>query len=54
MKQILIRKVPEELHRAFKTLCAKQGVSMQDEIMLLMRKELERQTMLEQRRKGKR
>ncbi len=34
---MIIRKVPEELRRAFKALCATEGISQQDKIIALMR-----------------
>jgi len=34
---MIIRKVPEDLRRQFKALCAQEGVSQQDKIIALMR-----------------
>ena len=35
--QMIIRQVPEPLRREFKALCAKEGASMQEKIIALMR-----------------
>jgi predicted HicB family RNase H-like nuclease len=42
MKQLILRKVPDELHRLVKVAAAASGVSMQDFIIELMRKEVEK------------
>lgn len=34
---MIIRKVPEDLRRAFKAQCAAEGISIQDKIIALMR-----------------
>jgi len=36
MKQIMLRKVPDDLHRAVKTAAAAAGMSMQDFILQAM------------------
>ena len=42
MKTIMIRNVPEELHKEFKILCVKRGVSINKLMIDLMRKEVEK------------
>ena len=42
MKTLIIRKVPDELHRLVKMAAAGDGVSMQDFIIELMRKAVEK------------
>jgi len=42
MKSIMIRNVPEELHKEFKILCVKRGVSINEQLLNLMRKEVEK------------
>ena len=37
MKTLIIRRVPEELHRAFKTRCAAEAVQMTAKIIELLR-----------------
>lgn len=37
VRQIIIRKIPDDLRRAFKSRCAAEGVSQQDKIIELMR-----------------
>ena len=43
MKTIMIRNVPEDLHKEFKILCVKKGVSINEQLLLLMRKEVEKE-----------
>ena len=38
MKTLLIRDVPKELHKKFKTLCCQEGVSMTDKIKEMIKK----------------
>ena len=40
--KILIRKVPADLHRAFKVKCAAEGVSQQAQMIKLMREYVEK------------
>ena len=52
-KTLLIRDVPEELHRDFKTLCAREGVTMSWKVKEMMEvavnlKELEREVWKEE------
>lgn len=42
MTTILVRKVPEELRKAFKLLCLQRNTTMQAEIQRLMTEELDR------------
>jgi plasmid stability protein len=42
MKTLIIRKVPDDLHRQVKVAAAEAGESMQDFIIKLMRKEVEK------------
>lgn len=37
--ELIIRKVPESLRREFKMLCVKEGKTMQDKLIDLMKKE---------------
>lgn len=43
MKTIMIRNVPEELHKEFKILCVKRGLSINEQLLNLMRKEVEKE-----------
>jgi len=43
MKSIMIRNVPEDLHREFKILCVKKEVSINEQLLNLMRKEVEKE-----------
>ncbi|MGD0728415.1 MAG: toxin-antitoxin system HicB family antitoxin [Spirochaetia bacterium] len=40
MKQVILRNVPDELHRQVKVAAAAAGMSMQDFIIKLMEKEV--------------
>ena len=42
MTKILIKGMPEELHREFKKLCVDRGSNMTQELIRLMRKEVEK------------
>ncbi len=42
MKQVILRKVPDDLHRKVKVAAAEAGESMQDFIIKLMQKEVEK------------
>ncbi len=43
MKTIMIRNVPEDLHKEFKILCVKRGLSINEQLLNLMRKEVEKE-----------
>jgi plasmid stability protein len=43
MKSIMIRNVPEDLHKEFKILCVKRGVSINKLMLDLMRKEVDKE-----------
>jgi plasmid stability protein len=36
-RSLIIRKIPDDVHRAFKSRCASEGRSQQDKIIELMR-----------------
>ncbi len=40
---LIIRKIPQDLQRAFKSRCAADGISQQDKIIELMKKYTEKQ-----------
>lgn len=40
--QVILRKVPDDLHRKVKVAAAAAGISMQDFIIKLMQKEVEK------------
>jgi len=40
MTEMIVRKVPESLRRAFKVRCAEEGISQQDKMIELMREYL--------------
>lgn len=42
MKTMIVRNVPEDLHRAFKALCVQRGVSMNAEIVRLIRESVKK------------
>jgi len=42
MKQVILRKVPDELHRQVKTAAASAGLTMQDWIIVAMQREVEK------------
>jgi len=42
MRQLIIRDIPDDLHKAFKLLCVKQGVSMNKKIIQLIKKVVEK------------
>ncbi len=42
MKNILIRKVPEDVHEAFRILCIRRKSSMNEELLKLIQKEVEK------------
>ncbi len=42
MKQVILRKVPDDLHRKIKAAAALAGESLQDFIIKLMMKEVEK------------
>ena len=47
MKQVLIRNVPEELHKNLRIMCLEKGLSMNQELIRLI------QEAVEKHRKGK-
>ena len=42
MKQVILRKVPDELHRQVNTAAASAGLTMQDWIIVAMQREVEK------------
>ena len=42
MKTIMIRGLPEEVHRQLKTMCAKKGVTINDFLIKLISKEVKK------------
>ena len=48
MKQFIVRNIPDDVHRAFKVLCAGQEISLQDKMVVLMKAAIEAD-----KRKGK-
>ncbi len=43
MVEMFLRNVPNDLHRRFKLICVEQGISMNKQIIELIRKHVERQ-----------
>lgn len=43
MKDMRIREVPDELHLKFKLLCVKKKISMNDYLIKMMEKEIEKE-----------
>jgi hypothetical protein len=42
MSIISLRDIPEELHREFKAACARKGTTIREELLRLMREEVEK------------
>ncbi len=43
MKDMRIREVPDELHLKFKLLCVKKKISMNKQLIKMMKKEIEKE-----------
>lgn len=42
MKYIMVREVPDNVHKAFKLLCVERGKSINSEVIRLIREEVEK------------
>ena len=42
MAQVNIRNIPDEIHKAFKIICVKKGITLNDYYLQIIKKEVER------------
>ena len=43
MKNTIIRNIPDDIHRDFKVMCAKKGVSINQELIRLMKEAVDKE-----------